>query len=77
MQAIGRQAQRAPDGIPVQYGRHRPEQTTPYRLVQQHGTAFIGAKVVVTEADPPQFVKGEFDAFRECDMLARGFLRLR
>ncbi len=26
MQAIGRQPQRAPDGAPVHYERHRPEQ---------------------------------------------------
>jgi len=25
----------------------------------------------------PQFVKGEFDAFLECGILAHGFLRLR
>ena len=31
MQAIGRQPQRAPDGAPVHYERHRPEQTTLYR----------------------------------------------
>ena len=38
MQAIGRQPwpQRAPDGAPVHYERHRPEQTTLYRLVQLH-----------------------------------------
>jgi hypothetical protein len=28
VQAIGRQHQRAPDGAPVHYERHRPEQTT-------------------------------------------------
>jgi hypothetical protein len=36
VQAIGRQPQRAPDGAPVHYERHRPEQTTLDRLVQQH-----------------------------------------
>ncbi len=41
MQAIGRQRQRAPDGAPVQYECHRPEQTTLYRLVQQHAASFI------------------------------------
>ena len=38
MQAIGRQPNppiRAPDGAPVHDERHRPEQTTLYRLVQQ------------------------------------------
>ena len=41
MQAIGRQPQRAPDGAPVHYDRHRPEQTTLYRLVQQHAATFF------------------------------------
>ena len=41
MQAIGRQPQRAPDGTPVHYERHRPEQTTLYRLVQQHAATFF------------------------------------
>ena len=41
MQAIGRQPQRAPGGAPVHYERHRPEQTTLYRLVQQHAATFI------------------------------------
>jgi len=41
VQAIGRQPQRAPDGAPVHYERHRPEQTTPCRLVQQHAATFI------------------------------------
>lgn len=30
MQAIGRQAQQAPDGAPVHYERHRPELSTLY-----------------------------------------------
>ena len=41
MQAIGRQPQRAPDGAPVHCERHRPEQTTLYRLVQEHAASFI------------------------------------
>ena len=39
MQAIGRQptaAIRAPDGVPVHYERHRPEQTMLYRLVRMY-----------------------------------------
>jgi hypothetical protein len=35
VQAIGREPQRAPDGAPVHYKRHRPEQTTLYRPVQR------------------------------------------
>ena len=36
VQAIGRQPQRAPDGAPLNNERLPPEQTTLYRLVQQH-----------------------------------------
>lgn len=77
MQAIGRQPQRAPDGVPVHYERHRPEQTTLYRLVQQHAATFFAQAEDATGADLPQFVKDEFDAFLECGILAHGFLRLR
>jgi hypothetical protein len=41
VQAIGRQPQRAPDGAKLQYECHRPEQSTLYRLVQQHAASFI------------------------------------
>jgi len=44
VQAIGRQTNspiRAPDGTPVHYERHRPRQTTLYRLVQQHAATFF------------------------------------
>ncbi|MDP3086426.1 MAG: transposase [Rubrivivax sp.] len=76
MQAIGRQPQRAPDGAPVHYDRHRPEQTTLYRLVQQHAATFFAQAEDAAGADLPQFVKDEFDAFLECGILAHGFLRL-
>ena len=77
MQAIGRQPQRAPDGAPVHYERHRPEQTTLYRLVQQHAATFIAQAEDAAGAALPQFVKDEFDAFLVCGILAHGFLRLR
>ena len=77
MQAIGRQPHRAPDGAPVYYERHRPEQTTLYRLVQQHAATFIAQAEAAAGAELPQFVKDEFDAFLECGILAHGFLRLR
>ncbi len=76
MQAIRRQPQRAPDGTPVHYQRHRPEQTTLYRLVQQHAATFFAQAEDAAGADLPQFVKDEFDAFLECGILAHGFLRL-
>jgi hypothetical protein len=77
VQATGRQPQRAPDGAPIHYERHRPEQTTLYRLVQQHAATFIAEREAAARADLPQFVKDEFDAFLECGILAHGFLRLR
>ena len=77
MQAIGRQPQWAPDGVPVHYERHRPEQTTLYRLVQQHAATFFAQAESEAEAgaDLPQFVKEEFDAFLECGVLARRTVR--
>ena len=77
VQAIGRQPQRAPDVAPVRYERHRPEQTTLYRLVQQHAATFFAQAEAAAGAELPQFVKDEFDAFLECGILAHGFLRLR
>ena len=64
MQATGRQPQRAPDGAPVHCERHRPEQTTLYRLVQQHAATFFAQ--AEAGADLPQFVKDGFDASLEC-----------
>jgi Putative transposase len=71
VQAIGRQSQRAPDGAPVHYERHRPEQTTLCRLVQQHAATFFAQAEAEAEAgaDLPQFVKDELDAFLECGIL--------
>jgi uncharacterized protein (DUF983 family) len=61
----------------VHYERHRPEQTTLYRLVQQHAASFIAHTGASTGAELPRFIKDEFDAFLECGILAHGFLRLR
>jgi len=76
VQAIGRQPQRAPDGVPLHYERHRPESTTLYRLVQQHAASFIAHTEASTGSELPRFIKDEFDAFLECGILAHGFLRL-
>jgi hypothetical protein len=62
---------------PLHHERHRPEQTTLYRLVQQHVASFIAHTEASTGAALPRFVKDEFDAFLECGILAHGFLRLR
>ena len=79
MQAVGRQpkpASRAPNGVPVHHERHRPEQTTLYRLAQQHAATFFEQAESAGGAGLSQFVKDEFDAFLECGILAHGFLRL-
>jgi hypothetical protein len=57
---------RAAAAIPRRYERRRPEQTTLYRLVQQHYETFAA------EVGLPQFVKDEFEAYLEC-----GIPRLR
>ena len=62
---------------PVHYERHRPEQTTLYRLVQQHAASFIADTEASTGSELPGFIKDEFAAFLECSILAHGFLRLR
>ena len=62
---------------PLYYERHRPEQTTLYRLVQQRAASFIAHTEASTGAELPRFLKDEFDAFLECGILAHGFLRLR
>jgi hypothetical protein len=77
VQAIGRRPQRARDGAPVHYERYRSEQTTLYRLVQQHATSFIAHAEANTGAELPRFIKDEFDGFLKCGILAREFLRLR
>ena len=77
MHAKGRQTQRAHDGAPLHYERHRPEQTTVYRLVQQRAASFIAHAEASTGSELPRFINDEFDAFLKCGILAHGFLRLR
>jgi hypothetical protein len=62
VQAFGRQpcaAQREPDGASVHYERHRPEQTTLYRRVQEHAASFIAHTEASTGSELPQFIKAE------------------
>ncbi|MCA3215471.1 MAG: IS91 family transposase, partial [Betaproteobacteria bacterium] len=54
----------------LRYERHRPEQTTLYRLVQQHAASFIAHTEASTGSELPRFIKDEFDAFLECGILA-------
>ncbi len=62
-------------GVP--YERRRPDETTLYRVVQEHVETFFAQVELETGAGLPQFVKDEFEAFLECGILAHGFLRLR
>ena len=62
MQASVQQPRRTPDGAPVHYERHRPEQTTLYRLVQQHAASFIAQAEGATGADLPQNALGVWAA---------------
>lgn len=68
---------RLPEGTAVHYERHRPEQTTLYRLVQEHAASFIAHTEASTGKALPQYVKDEFEAYLKCGILAHGFLRLR
>ena len=80
MQSIGRHPNppiRAPNGTPVHFKRHRPEQTTLYRLVQKHAATLFEQAESASGAGMPQFVKDKFDALLKCGILARGFLRRR
>jgi hypothetical protein len=63
--------------VALHSARHRPEQTTLYRLVQQHATRFVAHTEASTGARLPRFVEHEFDAFPQYGILAHGFLRLR
>ena len=55
MQATGGQPQWAPDGASVNYERHRPDQTTFYRLWEQYCATFFAQADDAAGADlqPP------------------------
>lgn len=64
LRAIGQQPQQVSDGTPIHCERHRPEQITLYRLVQQPAAAFFVQPEDAAGADLPQFVKDEFNVRR-------------
>ncbi len=70
------QAHAPPFIDPPGYGRHRPERTLLYQLVEQHYPAF---RELCAAADRPLpgFVHEEFDAYLKCGRLEEGFLRVR
>jgi hypothetical protein len=59
------------------YERHRPEETTLYRVVQEELETFLAQVEAQTGSGLPQFVKDEFEAYLQCGILAHGFLRVR
>ena len=62
---------------PARYERHRPEETTLYRVVQAHLDTYLAfVDIENGGAGLPTFVTDEFDAFLACGILAHGFLRL-
>ncbi len=62
----------------ARHQRHRPEETTLYRVVQAHLDTYLAFVDIETcGAGLPSFVTDEFDAFLACGILAHGFLRLR
>jgi hypothetical protein len=73
VQAIGRQPQLAPDGAALHNERHRPEQSTPCRRMQQHAASFIAHTQASTGSGRPRFIKDEFADYLECGILAHGF----
>jgi hypothetical protein len=76
----GREASCAAHPAPAQarhHERHRAEQTTLYRLVQQPAASLIAHTEASTGSELPRFIKDGFEVFLECDILAHGFLRLR
>jgi hypothetical protein len=61
---------------PPGYGRHRPERTLLYQLVEQHYPAFRELRAAA-DRPLPDFVQQEFDAYLKCGRLEEGFLRVR
>ncbi len=56
---------------PARHQRHRPEETTLYRVVQAHCDTFLACVDINNGgAGVPKFVTDEFDAFLQCGILA-------
>jgi putative transposase len=74
--ARARQPPSPPFIDPPGYGRHRPERTLLYQLVEQHYPAFRELRAAA-DRPLPDFVQQEFDAYLKCGRLEEGFLRVR
>ena len=69
--------QPAQAGASFFYERHRPEETTLYRVVAEELETFLAEVEAHTDSSVPAFVKDEVEAFLECGILAHGFLSVR
>jgi ribosomal protein S27E len=74
--ARARQSPSPPFIDPPGYGRHRPERTLLYQLVEQHYPTFRELRAAA-DRPLPDFVQQEFDAYLKCGRLEEGFLRVR
>ena len=57
------------------YSRHKPEETTLYKIVQNNWLTFQEQVEHDTGYPLPDFVKKEFNEYLRCGILAHGFLR--
>lgn len=62
--------------VEVDYERHRPEETSLYRIVQTHYPQFL-AQLDAEGDSLPAFVQQEFDDYLKCGLLEHGFLRVK
>ncbi|MEI8347698.1 MAG: hypothetical protein WCG27_09530, partial [Pseudomonadota bacterium] len=58
------------------YQRRKPEETILYKVIQENvNTVFQNLEMEGRRL--PYFIRKEFDAFLDCGILAKGFLRVR
>jgi hypothetical protein len=71
VQAIDRQAQRAPDGTSLHGERARSERGTLYRRVQQYAAGFFARVDAGTGSALARRIEDGFDAFIKCGVLSK------
>jgi hypothetical protein len=63
--------------LPQTYHRHKPEETTLYRVVQENLETFLSQVNGVCGRARPDFVEKEFREYSTCGIMAHGFLRAK
>jgi hypothetical protein len=62
-------------GSPIgDYQRHRPEQTALYQIVAVNWPKFL--ERAEHEGGLPRFVKSEFEAYLDCGIIEKGYVRI-